>query len=180
MTETYLFTDTETTGFKRHGGLIQEGQARICQSAMILTDEKGKKLGEFSTLIKPDGWVISDGAYRCNGIKMEDCYAHGIAQSAFMNTWELFVSRADFIVAHNEKFDREMMEIESAYHNYNGSYNNKPWLCTMTTNTHIMGGKGLKNCVRHYLGREPSKAHDAMGDTIDCMEIFFAMRGIRM
>lgn len=178
MTETYLFTDTETTGFKKQGNLIQKDQARVCQSAMILTDFNGRKLGEFSSLIKPDGWVISAGAFKCNGIKMEDCYQHGISQSAFIHTWELFASRATHIVAHNEKFDREMMEIETAY--AGGANDNTTWLCTMISNTHLHGGKSLKNCVRHYLGREPSKAHDAMGDTIDCMEVFFAMRGIQL
>lgn len=178
VNETYLFTDKETTGFAKSGGLIQDGQARVCQSAMILTDGRGKIISRFSTLIKPTDWEIGAGAFKVHGIPQSDCIKYGMDQYAFVSMFSILTANVTKIVAHNSRFDSGMMDIEYAYAEIKNP--NKPWYCTMKNNAHLQGGKSLKNCVRHYLGRDTSKAHDAMGDTIDCMEVFFAMRGIKI
>jgi len=178
MTETFLFTDKETTGFTKSGALMQKGQARVCQSAMILADDKGKIISRFSTLIKPTDWEIGMGAFKVHGILQGDCIKHGMDQFAFVSMFSILSANVTKIVAHNSKFDGGMMDVEYAYAGIENP--NKEWYCTMKSNSHLQGGKSLRNCVKHHLGREPSKAHDAMGDTIDCMEVFFAMRGIRL
>lgn len=188
--KTFLFLDTETTGFKKSGNLVQDGQARVCQIAMILTDINAKPLAKFSALIKPEGWEVSQYNIDTCKITQEECEQYGLNQVSVMACYNRLASMADVIVAHNADFDSGMMDIEQAYLQ---KYQNrllmenrlttlllpieKPWYCTMKNNTHISGGKWpkLEHALRHFCNREiGTKAHDAMVDTQACMEVFFA------
>jgi len=176
----FLFIDTETTGFKKGGSLIQDGQARVCQIAMMLTDKSGKSLCSFSSLIKPDDWQIHPGAQAVHGKTNDMCEVYGVNFVFAYNIFAQLAKKADLIVAHNVNFDRGMMEIENAYcaqrEGRTAEMILKPWHCTMITNTHIKGGKWpkLSEALKHYCNREATDAHDAMGDCIDCRDIFFA------
>jgi len=173
--KTYLFIDTETTGFKKLGALIQDGQARVCQIAMILADEDQQILTQFSSLVKPDRWIISEGAYKCNGIDMGDCERYGMDFKTVVSAFHMIQRLATKTVAHNQVFDKGMVDIENSYSNFTTG-RKEPWLCTMQPNAGIDGGKSLANCYKHWCGKELIGAHDAMVDTRACMEIFFAMR----
>lgn len=114
--DVFLFYDTETTGFpKKSGGIVQAGQARVCQLAVLLTDYQGKSLAEFSGLIKPDGWVIDAGAGKVHGFTNELCEKHGMNFRAVVNLFNFMVDKCTLMVAHNSDFDKQMMEIEIAY-----------------------------------------------------------------
>ena len=184
MTDTYLFCDFETTGFKKSGPHIQDGQARACQLAMILCDHTGKSLAEVSLFIKPDNWQVSDYNINTCGITQEMCEAYGVHFAYAVGLFKQLAKKATHIIAHNANFDRGIFEIEEAYCAIAETREPKmpetSWYCTMETNRHLAGGKSLSNCVRHYLNREPTQAHNAMGDTIDCRNIFFAMKGIKI
>lgn len=189
----YLGIDTETTGFKRKGELIQENQARVCQIAMVLADHTGKPLTKFSSLIKPDGWIIGEGAKKVHGISDEMCERTGISMKSVFALYVRLTSMSDIIVAHNADFDRGMMKVEEAYYNapfpVPGDETTmcqppitevvKDWYCTMKTNTHITSGKWpkLEEALQHYCGRSVGEnAHDALVDTEACLDVFFAMR----
>lgn len=182
MSKTFLFIDTETTGFPKKGNLIQDGQARVCQIAMLLTDETGKHLTEFSALIKPDGWKISEGASQVHGFTDEFCELYGITTNEVIYTYFILAEKASLIIAHNADFDKGMMEIEAEYFQNEvveegRTKINTPWHCTMKTNTHITGGKWpkLEEAYKHYTGKSlGDNAHDAMYDVKACRDIFFA------
>lgn len=187
-TDLFLFNDTETTGFcKNNGSVIQDGQARVCSIGLILTDARGVVLTEFSTLVRPDGWTISEGAQKVNGLATDQCEKYGLHVAPVLSLYNRLASMATYIVAHNSDFDSKMMEIEQAY--YNKQLSDKsvplavktPWYCTMKNNIYIHGGKGgtLAKNVAYWLNREPTNAHNAMGDAIDCKDIFFAMHGVK-
>jgi len=182
----YLFIDTETTGFPKKHSIICEGQARVCQLAMFLTDENGKVLTQFSSLIKPDNWQVSKYNIDTCGITQENCENFGIH---FVQAFGIFLSmakKASLIVAHNEEFDRGMMNIEGHYSTHREGKGvvfippETPWHCTMKTNKHIMpGGKWprLEEALHHYCGRSlGDKAHNAIYDAEACKDIFFATR----
>jgi len=180
--EIFLFCDTETTGFPKKGNPIQEGQARVCQIALLLTDAEGKALAEFSALIKPDGWKVGEGAAAIHGFSTEHCANYGMAGRSVFQIYAKLASMADVIVAHNSAFDKQMMEIEQAYFNEGREEPlivDNDWSCTMLTNTHITGGKWpkLNEALKHYCGRElGDQAHNAMYDVQACRDILFAMR----
>lgn len=183
MTELYLGIDTETTGFKKSGALIQPGQARVCQMGMILFNEEGRSLAEFCSLVTPDGWEVGEGAQKIHGFSTTDCLTFGLSMAGIMQLYRSLTALAVQHVAHNADFDAGMMEIEQAYYNVNRPTEKRieimtPWFCTMKTNTHITGGKWpkLAEALRHFTGREQSAAHDAMGDVRDCRDVFLAAR----
>lgn len=187
MTGTYLFIDTETTGFKKTG-LIVEGQARVCQIAMILTDENNKLLGKFSSYIKPDGWTISEGAQKVHAITDEHCEKYGLDINEVIWIFLQLASKAEIIVAHNSAFDKSMIEVEDEYcfhevieEGRDHDWKKKQWHCTMETNRHINNGKNpsLRLALEYFCQRESTGAHDALVDAEACREIFFATRGIR-
>lgn len=188
MSETFLFIDTETTGFPKKGSLIAQGQARVCQLAMLLTDNQGKSLMEFSSLICPDNWSISEGAAKVHGFTDDLCAEFGLDFRAAFSMYGKFAGLASMIVAHNSDFDKGMMDIEQEYYFEKLSLYPEakedhriktPWHCTMKTNTHITGGKWpkLEETLRHYCNRSlGDSAHDAMYDVKACKDIFFAVR----
>jgi DNA polymerase-3 subunit epsilon len=177
--DTFLFIDTETTGFKKGGSLIQQGQARVCQVAMILTDNNGRTMSEFCTLIKPDGWTISSGAMAVHGITDQDCIKFGIDQKKMVEIAKDYFSRSNQIVAHNEAFDKAMIEVEHAYYgDQSPILHPNSWFCTMKSNIHIFGGKWpkLDQALQHYCNKSlGNTAHDALADARACRDIFFAM-----
>lgn len=184
--EFFLFTDTETTGFAKKGPHIQEGQARIVQLAMLLTDSNGKTLAEFSGLIKPDGWVSSEGALKVHQKSHEMCERHGFNIKSVMNLFSGFAARATHIVAHNEEFDHRMIDIEYAHASGIDAAQayNATWVCTMKDRmvTQHFGGRWpkLADALKHFTGRVlGADAHDAMHDVKACRDIFFAARALQ-
>ena len=179
MEHNFLFIDTETTGFPKSGERIQEGQARVCQIAMILSAPNGRTLAEFSTLVKPYKWTIHPKAQAIHGISDDMCAKYGLPQKQVMDIYYQLASKAGQKIAHNEKFDRQMMDIENAYYCDEDLGAEAQWYCTMITNT-TYGGKWpkLADLYRQKCGKELVNAHDAMADTRACRDIFFAGRGI--
>lgn len=183
-----LINDNETTGFPRSGMNVQD-QARICQIALILCDGTGKTISKYSTLIKPDGWKISEGAFKVHGITDEQCEKYGLPIETAINVLNQFASKAQTFVAHGADFDKKMIDIEYAFYNALRPASQipaptKPWYCTMASNRHINEGKNpnLSKALRYFCARElpEGEAHDALFDAQACKEIYFAStRGIR-
>jgi len=185
-----LFIDTETTGFKK-SGLIVKGQARVCQIAMVMADQEGRTLASFSCLVKPDGWEIGEGAYKTHGISQQDCEDYGLEQRYFVNMFLRLVSQCKTIVAHNETFDKGMIEIELA-HSKKIRLPHIPWYCTQKNSVDVCKipptEKMIKAGRTHYkapnlaealeilTGKRLENAHDAMADTLACKDIFFALK----
>lgn len=177
-----LFIDTETTKFKKKGDLVQPGQARVCQVALILSDkETGRTISEFSSLVKPDDWEISEGANKIHGFTNEMCERDGIPMADIIPVYDEMMFDAYKVVAHGTAFDRGMMEIEYAYNKC--EHINRDWFCTMTANKHLNGGKfaSLETCMQHYCGRSVGVgAHNAEDDVKALRDIYFGMMGIKL
>jgi len=196
--ETFLFLDTETTGWRKGGAKIQSGQARVCQIAMLLTDDKGKSLMEFSSLIKPDDWSISEGAQKCHGFSDEQCDFMGVHNSFMIHSFNHMADRASTVIAHHVEFDKAMMDIEAAYHSKTENpCTRKPWYCTQKNSVNLCkipatekmrkAGRthyktpSLEEALQFFCGRSLGDgAHDAMYDAKACRDIFFAIRGIKL
>lgn len=179
----FLFLDTETTGFKKKGAIIQEGQARVCQLAMLMTDEHGKSLSEVSFLIQPTDWVISEGAAKIHGFGNELCEQYGVNGRAAYDLFKKLASMCKTVVAHNVGFDRGMMEVEAAYNKFDEVP--QDWFCTMLATMDICKLPGrygkykwpkLEEAYQQICGKQLGEnAHDAMWDTRACKDIFFEL-----
>lgn len=176
--------DTETTGFKKAGPLKQDGQARIVQLAMLLCDEEGNHLSEFSTLIKPDGWTISSGAEAVHGISMEKCEAFGMPIITALKTIHEMMRGSDLVIFHNAAFDWNLFEIEYAYAGVELPKIER--YCTMLASVDLCKLPGKYNSYKWpklaealpiLCGRELGDgAHDAMIDTKGAKDLFFELK----
>lgn len=186
-----LFGDTETTGFKKKGDLVQDGQARVCQLGLLLTDIYGNTIGEFSCLIQPDGmWEMNAGAQAIHGISTEMCYAQGVSLHTAITVYHSFKALASKVIAHNAAFDSGMMEVEEAYlarRHPVGPSIPLEWHCTMLEAKPICKLPGkygdykwpkLEEAMQIILGRGlGDNAHDAMHDVRGCRDLYFGLRG---
>lgn len=180
----YLIVDTETTGFPRKGELVQDGQARICQIAMLLCNSTGKCMAEHVSLVRPDGWTIGDSAYETHGIDGQICEQYGLRARGVMSFFKRLYDIADVIVCHNSKFDRQMIEIEAAYNGI--ELEEREWYCTMLNSVdacRLPGKFGkfkwpkLGEALSIVCNKEMASgaAHDAMVDAKACKDVFFAL-----
>ncbi len=187
-----LHLDTETSGLPKKGVAVQEGQARICQIAMILSDPSGAPINEFSAIIKPDGWVIEPRAAEIHGINTEKAAAYGVPISMALYMFNRFLERADAVVAFNSGFDWRLLWIEHIY--AQRIMPDKPWLCTMKESQPIVkipateamlraGRTGFKNpnlgeAYKGLFGKELDKAkqHGAMYDVRASKAIYYELR----
>lgn len=182
----YLFIDTETTGWPLKGPRQQDGQGRVCQIAALLCDDKGNDIAKFKTLIKPDGWEISEGAQEVHGISLDLCEKKGIPQRVAIRVIYELMQVCDKVICHNIEFDWKMLEIEFDYAGMNDRINpDKEKFCTMLSSKDICKLPGkygdykwpkLSEALEIVCGiKIGDDAHDALVDVEACKKIFFKL-----
>ena len=177
--------DTETTGFPKAGAAIQPGQARVLQLAVLLCDDDGKHMTEFSTLIRLDkDTQVSKGAQDVHGISWEMCDKYGMDSKVALNAFYSIVKNAKTLVFHNQKFDMQMIDIEARYAPL--MMDLPEVFCTMMATMDICKLPGrygnykwpkLSEALPILCGKElGADAHDAMVDTKGAKEIYFELK----
>lgn len=188
-----LFYDTETTGlWEKRLPCGHEGQPKLVQLAAILKDvETHREVMRIALVVyRPE--PIPDAAAKVHGTTTEISQAIGVNEAAALDVFCDMVLAADLMVAHNIEFDTNI--INNAARLLSGNpkldvFEGKKKFCTMLAGVPIckfpskFGHKGygwpkLEEAVRHLLGREPSDAHQAIGDAIDCHDLFFHLQGL--
>lgn len=181
----YLFFDTETTGFPNPNiDALDPEQGRVCQLAMILADEEGRTVAEFSSLIAPHFWSITEGAQKIHGHDDAKCEKYGIESRKAFLMFLQFARRAKVLVAHNLDFDWRVLQIEADAHILLLPEKLKLF-CTMKEATDVCkipGKRGgykwpkLEEALPILCNYKLEGAHDAMADTKGCRDVFFALK----
>lgn len=190
-----LFFDTETDGLPNFRKPIDDpSQPRLVQIACLLTDNNGKHLTKFASIVKINGdRPIPDAASAVHHITTEDSMIFGIPNKMANSIWHRLASMADTIVAHNIKFDWFVME--SSILRMGGDLSKilplpvQKQVCTMEmatplvnlppTERMIAAGMDkpkpprLSECIKFFFNRELDGAHDALVDVEACAEIYF-------
>jgi len=186
-TFTCLVFDTETTGFSSDKYPARHPkQGRICQVAFLLVDQSGRTLAEFSSLVAPDEWQISEGAKKVHGLSDTLCADHGLKSRTVFQIFQRLAKKADIIVAFNLKFDMKMLNIEAKAHGLEMP-TFKAQHCAMLDSVDVCKipnarGSGYKwpklpEALHALTGEELGEnAHDAMVDTVACKKVYFALR----
>lgn len=176
----YLIFDTETTGLPQQMlPASDKNQARVLQIAAIQLDENFKKIVEFKSLIKPDGWDrIDPKAFEAHGVTIEMCQRWGVPMLAVLDLFQSWASSSTVIAAHNIKFDQQLMHIECDYHKRSRIVSHDAGhklFCSMVYSTEVCKiphakwpGKykwpKVKEAYKFFTGQEPTDQHDALGD----------------
>ena len=183
----YLAYDTETTG--------THDNAEIAQLGMILYANDRRVLGEFKSLIKPDGWTMpaeTQAFHTKNGstVSQENCELYGISLTAALALFKRWAQMADVLIAFNHKYDRARIDYSAGRLGMEIDLSLKAVPCAMEMATPIMKipptesmkkwGRGdqfknpnLKEAVRFFFQRDNEGAHDALADVREAAAIYF-------
>ncbi|MBO1325380.1 3'-5' exonuclease [Acetobacter sp. TBRC 12305] len=189
-----LFYDTEKTGLPdRFVPLNSDRQPRCVQLAAILTDNAGVELSCLNLIVHPDGWTVPAGAAAVHGITTEKAKAIGIREAVVATAFYDLSRKADLVVAHNEKFDRQIISI--MYERLGRGWKlDTPAFDTMEAASPIVNlpptprmvaagidkpkAPKLEECIQHFFGEKLEGAHDALVDVRACARLYFHLRDI--
>jgi DNA polymerase-3 subunit epsilon len=189
-----LFYDTETDGLV-HPGLPEDhpSQPHLVQLGCVLADESGAEWASVELIVRPDGYVIPDGAARVHGITTDLARAAGVPLMLAVATFTNLRALAHKVVAHNHPFDDLVMRA-ALYRTGRKPANPGPTerVCTMELAAPVcaipptdrMRAAGftkykppsLMEAHRHLLGEEFQGAHGALADARACMRVFQALK----
>ena len=190
----FEFYDTETTGFP-HKNLPDDhpDQPHLMQIAGILADETGKELAclNFTIAPEPGQRPPSAEAVATHGITPEIASLIGIKERWAVATFMAQAAKADYVVAHNEQFDRRIVTIAQLRHQIPIALPEKAF-CTCQAAAPIVNlpptekmlragfnkpkNPNLAEAYRHFFGQDfEGSAHDALTDVRACKAIFFKL-----
>lgn len=188
----YLAIDTETTG--------THDNAEIAQLALLLFDKDRRIMGEFKSLIRPDGWTMSDEtaawhAAQGSTVSMDNCIRFGLGLQSGLMLFNKWCSFASVLIAHNVKYDMGRLKFAAKKRDIELFAHQKTF-CTQEEATPIMqmpptermikfghGNKfktpSLKEAYAHFVGGEFNGAHDAMADVKAAAAVAFEIMDIQ-
>lgn len=191
-----LIFDTETTGLPRQFNLPPESQAHnwphiVDIAWTVLDSETNKIIERKSYIIRPNNWVIPEESTAIHGIRQAFAESYGAPLEDVIK--EFFETDCDMYVAHNSKFDENVV-MNAVYWDMGGaSYRfNKPIRCTMAMSRSMCrlpfpnGGFGYKSpklseLYEHVFREKPnqSRLHGAAYDTQILTKIITTYEPIR-
>lgn len=188
MSDLVCFFDTETTGLPRRGAPLEQ-QPRIVQLAASLQGPGGVERGAFKVLVQPLGWSIPDDVAAIHRITTGDCRDAGLPISVALGMLSQLCRLSGLQVAHNAKFDREMIDLECERLGKSGPLQNlrctaersTPVLCLPPTQKMLDAGRthhktpNLGECIAHLFGETLEGAHDAMVDVRACARVWWEL-----
>lgn len=181
-----LFLDTETTGmydFKSH--FTAKNQPHICQIAALLDDEDRDEVASISLLINPSGWTFDPEAVSVHGITLEKAMECGVSLALACQIFNALLQKSDRLVAHNLKFDLQVMASQFAKVGQTFDTGSRKGYCTMLASTTICKLPStrynqykwpkLAEAYQILCGEELIGAHDALADVRACKEIYYQL-----
>lgn len=168
----YLILDTETTGVPDFTAPADaEGQPLVASLAMIFCDRELNVQAEWSTLIRPEGWIMPAEAGAINGLTTERLMAEGIPMLIPAMVYAAAVDDGRTVVAHNQRFDTKMMRGELRRHGLNDRYAKTKTICTMGHGRKVCSGGRLSVVYNDLCGEFLTDPHKALGDARACLAI---------
>tara|TARA_X000001036_G_scaffold355051_2_gene336796 strand:- start:16417 stop:17055 length:639 start_codon:yes stop_codon:yes gene_type:complete len=193
-----VIIDTETSGLpsNRWSDPVKKPEdyesCRLVQLAWIVVRD-GETLLEKSYFVKPEGFVMSEGASAINGITTERATLDGISFDLVLNEFvnDMKNLGVTHLVAHNLNFDKSVLLSEFARragHSDNiDIVKNLKEVCTMEcgreyakiplpSNHAKYKAPKLTELYSSLFGRVMREKHDALYDTQKCAECYNKMR----
>jgi len=183
----YVFLDAETTGLPRSwNASIEdlENWPRLVQIAWARYDAKHRDIGTASFIVRPERFRIPSEAQRVHGISTARALAEGSPLKIVLKTLTAAIQEAQVVVAHNLRFDENVIGAEFLRQGLNIPFLGKRRICTMTGSTdfcRLSGPRGYKWPTLEELhaalfGAYPTETHDARADVTTCAKCFFELK----
>jgi DNA polymerase-3 subunit alpha len=176
-----LIFDVETTGLPSKRNPIPYDfdkfeQARMIEIAyIIVNNDNGKILKEYTALIKHDTYITVDNS-DIHGITTENLLMEGVPINNVLNDFSKDLETVDTIVAHNLNFDINIL-LSELYRKYNhhkyciGMIYTKNSYCTMLNGQKYLNESKWPKLTYLYskiVGKDWTQTHRALDDTKKC------------
>lgn len=189
MQNNILFFDVESTGLPKSWSAPLtdvNNWPRVIQLAWQLYTNEGSLIQKECDLVEPDGWVVPTGEFwQKHGYTTEDNKTMGIPMKLLL---ELFIMEgmevASTVVAHNMKFDRNVLGAEFIRYSLTGP-KHLQWVCSMEKATHVCNIKDsrgrtkwptLTELHQFLFGCDFTDAHDAGSDVTALAKCYFELK----
>jgi DNA polymerase-3 subunit epsilon len=149
----------------------------------LLCDHTGAILQCHDVLIRPDGWVSTEGALAVHGITHERAMDEGIPERDAVELLLGCTARSSRMVAHNIGFDHKIIEIALA--RYFDVEHMRHWredvepYCTLQAAKRLLNlsSNKLGDVYRHLFGCEiAGRQHDALFDTFAMRRVYLELQ----
>lgn len=157
--------DLETTG-------LDGERARIVEFCFIELDADLREVGRWSELVNPGSPIPAD-TVKVHGIT-DAMVAGRPGFDAFATRIQALVQDA-VLVAHNHKFDLEILSRELSRAGQKGLRPNHPCIDTHQVESYV-NSHSLAETYKRYVGREFDGAHRSAADTAACVEVLRQQR----
>ena len=174
-----LIFDTETTGLPIPNAPITK-QPYLVQLGCIVLNHKLMPCRSFSSLVKPDGWIIPDQATEIHGISTQNCIDYGLPLKAVINEFLCLQSLCQHRVAHSAGFDTQILNfsLQRVEDHYPLPIETHCTMAHMTAVCKLRGWKegqykwpSLAEAYNYATRRNLSGAHSAIVDCLACRDI---------
>lgn len=170
----YAVIDSEGSGlFDYTKPADAEGQPRLAELVMIFANEDLEVESEYQAYVRPDGWEMSEGATKVNGLTTEFLREKGVAVADVLAAYTAAINEGRIVVAHNAQHDCKQMRAELRRAGMPDLFEQTPNFCTMRALTdvcRILNARGngwkwpkLSEACVHF-GLDPIGDHTAMAD----------------
>ena len=182
----HLIFDTETSGRPKNYKatyLNTRNWPRVVQLAWELCDDDGGVLESGDWLIKMTDTIISPGATRIHGITMAMSLKDGKPINDALDAFQQSLEQADVLVAHNMKFDYNVLGAEYYRYLRENPLEDVDHYCTMDNGTDFCALPGkygnkwptLAELHGKLFGKSFEGAHDAAVDVSVTRRCYFAL-----
>ncbi|MBF35814.1 MAG: DNA polymerase III subunit epsilon, partial [Crocinitomicaceae bacterium] len=140
-----LIFDVETTGLPiewEASVYDVDNWPRVVQIAWQLYDEDKKLLKEYNFIIKPDGYVIPNQASHIHNITTAKAIEVGEDIDLVLKLFINSVNQAGLLIAHNYKFDSNVIGAELIRKGHLNVFEEKNYTCTMLETIHFCKAEG--------------------------------------
>jgi DNA polymerase-3 subunit epsilon len=187
--------DTETTGIpSSKRALTDPAQPHLVSlSALQVDPESGRIMQSMSKLVEPDGWEWPDdhpAKVNAHGLEASFCAEHGRPEKQVLDEFLDLWAGTAHLIAHNLKFDTDIIKIAIARHYPGDSALLTAWesavgSCTMQTERAHLRAAGVKapaNLAATYerhMGEPLESHHSANADAVACWQIWLSQQAVR-
>ena len=189
--------DTETNGLiPRDKNIVSENlhlMPYIVQLSYILFDTTSKKIVIDQDFIirVPDEVEISKESSNVHGITKEISNRDGISIFHALDSFNISLTKADIIIAHNISFDTNMIAIESLRNNMDvrRQFTRKINYCTMKRTVELCKITAVNKYNKEYykyptltqlheflFNETPLGTHNSMADVFICLRCYFKVK----
>jgi DNA polymerase-3 subunit epsilon len=178
----YIVTDTEGTGLFRYDQPADaDGQPRMASITMIFVNEAMEIEKEYHAFIRPDGWKMTEGATKVNGLTDEFLNENGVPIAEALNEYQSAIDNGRIFAAHNSQHDAKQIRAEIRRAGMDDRFESAPQICTMRAMTDVCkipprGNRGgykwpaLSEALL-FIGETELGDHSAKNDAIGALKL---------